>query len=130
MRQDLLKIIEGQEDVTNVITLTHNIDFVFIQLMLLPVLRRCGRPTLTIFADAQCATETFGYQSPVLTGLGTRYRVVPVAMEPGFRFHPKALFLLEAATLPLVAGERTLKYGFVSTLTRIQLLHLLLSVRI
>jgi len=84
MRQDLIKLIESQEDVTNIIVLTHNIDFVFIQLIVLPALRRCGRPTFTVFADAQCATETFTYQSPVLTGLGIRYRVVPVAMEPGF----------------------------------------------
>ena len=132
MRQDLIKLIEAQEDVTNVIVLTHNIDFVFIQLIVLPALRRCGRPTLTVFADAQCATETFTYQSPVLTGLGTRYRVVPVAMESGFRFHPKALLLsspaksllsLEVVTSPLAAGERMLRYGSVSTLTRIRPLH-------
>jgi len=111
MRQDLIKLIEAQEDVTNVIVLTHNIDFVFIQLIVLPALRRCGRPTLTVFADAQCATETFTYQSPVLTGLGTRYRVVPVAMEPGFRFHPKALLLSSPAKSTLLVGSGNLTFG-------------------
>jgi hypothetical protein len=89
MRKDLIKLIEAQGDVTNAIVLTHNIDFVFLQLIVIPALRRCGRPTLTVFADAQCAADSFAYQSAVLSGLGTRYRVVPVAMEPGFRFHPK-----------------------------------------
>lgn len=111
MRQDLLKLIETQEDVTNVIILTHNIDFVFIQLMVLPALRRCGRPTLTVFADSQCARETFGYQSPVLTGLGTRYRVVPVAMESGFRFHPKALLLSSPDKATLLVGSGNLTFG-------------------
>jgi hypothetical protein len=111
VRQDLLKLIEAHEDVTNVIILTHNIDFVFIQLMVLPALRRCGRPTLTIFADSQCATETFGYQAPVLSGLGTRYRVVPVAMEPGFRFHPKALFLSSPDKATLLVGSGNLTFG-------------------
>jgi hypothetical protein len=111
MRQDLIKLIETQEDVTNVIILTHNIDFVFIQLIILPALRRCGRPTLTIFSDAQCCTETFAYQSAVLTGLGIRYRVVPVAMEYGFRFHPKALLLSSPAKSTLLVGSGNLTFG-------------------
>jgi HKD family nuclease len=111
MRQDLIKLIEAQEDVTNVIVLTHNIDFVFIQLIVLPALRRCGQPTLTIFSDAQCATETFAYQSPVLTGLGIRYRVVPVAMEYGFRFHPKSLLLSSPAKATLLVGSGNLTFG-------------------
>ena len=111
MRQDLLELIQSQEDVTNAIILTHNIDFVFIQLVVLPALRRCGRPTFTVFADSQCATETFGYQAPVLVGLGTRYRVVPVTMEPGFRFHPKALFLSSPERATLLVGSGNLTFG-------------------
>ena len=111
MRQDLIKLIEAQEDVTNIIVLTHNIDFVFIQLVVLPALRRCGRPTLTVFSDAQCATETFSYQSAVLTGLGIRYRVVPVAMEYGFRFHPKALLLSSPTKASLLVGSGNLTFG-------------------
>jgi hypothetical protein len=111
MRQDLLKLIEAHDDVTNAIILTHNIDFVFIQQMVVPALRRCGRPTFTIFADSQCASETFGHQAPVLTGLGTRYRVVTVAMEPGFRFHPKALLLSSPDKATLLVGSGNLTFG-------------------
>jgi hypothetical protein len=111
MRQDLIKLIEAQGDVTNAIVLTHNIDFVFVQLIVIPALRRCGRPTLTVFADAQCAAEAFSYQSPVLSGLGTRYRTVPVAMEPGFRFHPKALLLSGPEKATLLIGSGNLTFG-------------------
>ena len=111
MRQDLVKLIETQEDVTNAIILTHNIDFVFLQLIVLSALRRCGRPTLTVFADAHCAAETFAYQWPVLSTLGTRYRVVPVAMEPGFRFHPKELLLSGPIKANLWIGSGNLTFG-------------------
>lgn len=111
MRKDLIKLIEAQGDVTNAIILTHNIDFVFLQLIVIPALGRCGRPTLTVFADAQCATDSFAYQSPVLSGLGTRYRVVPVAMDPGFRFHPKALLLSGPEKATLLVGSGNLTFG-------------------
>ncbi len=97
MRQDLVKLIETQEDVTNAIILTHNIDFVFLQLIVLSALRRCGRPTLTVFADAHCAAETF--RLPVAgpkharhslpSGArchGTRIQVPPQG-TPAFRSH-------------------------------------------
>lgn len=111
MRQDLVKLIETQEDATNAIVLTHNIDFVFLQMIVLSALRHCGRPTLTVFADAHCAAEAFAYQSPVLSTLGTRYRVVPVAMEPGFRFHPKALLLSGPTKATLWIGSGNLTFG-------------------
>lgn len=111
MRQDLLKLIEDHEDVTNAIILTHNIDFVFVQQIVVPALRRCGRPTFTIFADSQCASETFTHQAPVLAGLGTRYRVVSVAMKPGFRFHPKAILLSSPAKATLLVGSGNLTFG-------------------
>ncbi len=111
MRQDLIKLIESQVDVTNAIILTHNIDFVFLQTILLPALKHCGRPKLTVFADVQCSTNTFAHQSPILSTIGTRYRVVPVAMEPGFRFHPKALLLTGPAKGILLVGSGNLTFG-------------------
>jgi hypothetical protein len=111
MRQDLIKLIEDQGDVSNAIILTHNIDFVFLQTIVLPALKHCGRPKLTVFADAQCAANSYADQAPVLNTLGTRYRVVPVAMEPGFCFHPKALLLAGPDKVTLLVGSGNLTYG-------------------
>ena len=111
MRQDIVKLIEGEKDITNAIVLTHNIDFVFIQAVVLPALRRCGHPSLTVFADAQCASESYQYQHMVLDSLGTRFRVVPVAMKPGFRFHPKAVLLSGQKKGVLLVGSGNLTFG-------------------
>lgn len=111
MRRDIVKMLEGEKDVTNAIVLTHNIDFVFIQSVVLPALRKCGHPTLTIFADAQCAVESYQYQHMVLDSLGTRFRVVPVSMRPGFRFHPKAVLLSSQQKGVLMVGSGNLTFG-------------------
>lgn len=111
MRGDVIKTILSAKNVTNAIVLTHNIDFVFIQTVVLAAFQRCGHPTLTIFADATCAAESFVYQHPLLTGLGVRYRVVPVAMEPGFRFHPKAVLLSGEKSATLLVGSGNLTFG-------------------
>ena len=111
MRSDLLKAIAGSKDVTNAIILTHNIDFVFLQTLALAAFRKCGHPTITVFADAQCAAESFAHQAPVLDGLGVRYRVVPVAMAPGFRFHPKAVLLSGEKDGTLFVGSGNLTFG-------------------
>jgi hypothetical protein len=111
MRNDLLKAIEATKDVTNAIILTHNIDFVFLQTVVLAAFRKCGHPTITVFADAQCAAESFAHQSSVLDGLGVRYRVVPVAMPPGFRFHPKAVLLSGEQDATLFVGSGNLTFG-------------------
>ena len=111
MRNDLLEIISSAKDVTNAVVLTHNIDFIFIQTVALAKFRRCGHPTLTIFADATCAAESFAHQRPVLAGLGVRYRVVPVAMVPGFRFHPKAVLLSGEKSATLLIGSGNLTFG-------------------
>lgn len=111
MRQDIVKLLEAEKDVTNVVVLTHNIDFVFIQSVVLPALRRCGHPSLTIFADAQCAVESYQHQHLVLDSLGTRFRVVPVAMRPGFRFHPKAILLSGQKKGVLLVGSGNLTFG-------------------
>ncbi len=111
MISDLISLIEKEKDVTNVIILTHNIDFVFFQLVVLPALKRCGQPAITIFADAHCAAETFAYQSKVLSGLGIRFRVVPILLESGFCFHPKAVLLSASNKATLFIGSGNLTFG-------------------
>jgi hypothetical protein len=111
MRQDLITLLRREQDVTNAIILTHNIDFLFLQSVVFSTLKRCGYPTLTVFADAQCAAETFSSQAPLLDGLGVRYRVVPVAMPLGFRFHPKAVLLSGTAKATLFVGSGNLTFG-------------------
>ena len=111
MRDDVLQIISSAKEVTNAIVLTHNIDFVFLQTVVLASFRRCGHPTITVFADAACAAESFAHQQPVLAGLGVRYRVVLVAMDPGFRFHPKALLLAGEEAATLLVGSGNLTFG-------------------
>ena len=111
MRQDLLKIISAAKDVTNAIILTHNIDFVFVESVVIPALRKCGSPSVSIFADADCAAQAYQYQARVLAGLGRRYRVVPVAMRTGWRFHPKALLLAGPESATLLVGSGNLTFG-------------------
>ena len=111
MRQDVLRIITSAKDVTNAIILTHNIDFVFVQSVAIPALRKCGSPSLTVFADAECAAETYQHQARALGTLGQRYRVVPVAMKPGFRFHPKAILLSGPTSATLLVGSGNLTFG-------------------
>ncbi len=111
MREDVLKIIRSAKDVTNAVILSHNIDFVFVQSVVIPALRKCGSPKLTIFADADSAAQTYQYQAPVLSNLGLRYRVVPVAMKTGFRFHPKAVLLSGPTAATLLIGSGNLTFG-------------------
>jgi hypothetical protein len=111
VRRDLLRSIAEEKDVTNAVVLTHNIDFVFVQTVVLSALRKCGHPSLTVLADASCASVAFAHQAPMLNGLGSRYRVVPVAMEPGFRFHPKALLLSGPTAATLYVGSGNLTFG-------------------
>ncbi len=111
MRHDILKTVKDARDVTNAVILTHNIDFVFVQSIVVPALAKCGSPKLTIFADAECAAQTYQYQSQVLSSLGKRYRVVPVQMQTGFRFHPKALMLSGPNAATLLVGSGNLTFG-------------------
>lgn len=94
---------------TTAIVLTHNIDFLFVESILLPRLRNIGHPQLTIFADAACASNSFQAQEPLIARLGTRYRVVPVDLGGARRFHPKAIFFSgpEAAALAVGSGNTT-----------------------
>lgn len=111
MRSDLLEAISSARGVTNAVVLTHNIDFVFVQTVVLSAFRRCGNPTITVFADSSCAAGTFAQQKDVLDGLGVRYRVVPVEMGRGFRFHPKAILLSGEQGGTLLVGSGNLTFG-------------------
>jgi hypothetical protein len=111
MRLDLIKTISESRDITNVIILTHNIDFIFLQGNLIRQLRKIGHPTLTVFADANRAIESFQRQGRWIEGIGKRYRVVPVAMNPGFCFHPKAVLLSSQAKATLLVGSGNLGFG-------------------
>ena len=111
MRQDLLKLIAAERDVTSIIILTHNIDFVFLQLVVLQAVRQCGHPSMTILADAGCAEDSYARQHEYLDGLGRRYRVIPVTMNHGFRFHPKAILLSGPKKATLFVGSGNLTFG-------------------
>jgi len=111
MRDDVIKIIASLKDVTDALILTQNIDYHFVQSLLVPALRRCGNPKLTVFADSSCALETYQAQAPFITGLGRRYRVVPVEMNNHFRFHPKTIFLTGKENAVLFVGSGNLTYG-------------------
>lgn len=111
MRADLLGRVANLRDVTNAIILTHNIDFVFLQTVVMSYLRKCGDPSLTIFADADCAAASYRAQRELLDGMGTRYRVVPVRMHHDFVFHPKALMLSGPGHATLFVGSGNLTFG-------------------
>ncbi len=111
MRSDLIKTISGHKDLTNVIALTFNIDLIFVETVLLRALRKCGHPSLTIFADAEEVSRTFDAQGRWLSSIGRRFRVVPVPMHKGYRFHPKAVFLSGPEEAELFVGSGNLTFG-------------------
>lgn len=112
MTEDLLTLIGKEKNVHNIIVLTHNIDFIFIQTVVLKTLNKMGSPSLTIFADAQCVQESYENQKQVIFGLGKRYRVVPVHLDRHYdRFHPKAVLLSGKEKASLYIGSGNLTFG-------------------
>lgn len=112
MRRNVLDWLTGEvKKATQAIVLTHNIDFLFVQSVLARKLRQVGNPKLTIFADAMCAAQSFAGQHMLLDGLGVRYRVVPVELGAGRRFHPKALLLGGPDRAALAIGSGNLTHG-------------------
>ena len=107
----MLKIVAEHDATTQMVILTHNIEFLFIESLLLTAARKGGNPSLTVFADAQCAAGSYVRERQQLTQLGRRYRVTPVQMQPGFRFHPKALFLSGPESATLIVGSGNLTFG-------------------
>ncbi|MCE7998832.1 MAG: hypothetical protein HEP70_08245 [Rhodobiaceae bacterium] len=98
-------------DATSAIVLTHNIDFLFLQSVVRPRLRKSGHPKLTIFADASCASGSYRQQRLLLDELGRHYRVAQVDMGVGRRFHPKAIFLAGPTKAALAVGSGNLTHG-------------------
>ena len=111
MRVDLLESIVRKTEATNVVILTHNIDLIFFQNVVIPSLRKCGHPSVTVFADSICATDSFERQGKWIDGIGRRYRVVPVSAQPGFRFHPKAVFVSGFEKASLFIGSGNVGFG-------------------
>ncbi len=111
MRASILREIEALKGVTHAFVLTHNIDFLFVQGLVLRALRTAGEPALTVFADAGCAAESYETQAPLAVGLGQRYRLVPVALASRGRFHPKAVLLASPDEATLFVGSGNLTFG-------------------
>lgn len=111
MREDLIKIISKKRDITNIVICTFNIDLIFVETVFLRALKRCGHPSLTIFADAEEVSRTFNVQGWWLSSIGRRYRVIPVSMTPGYRFHPKVVFLSSPKEAMLFVGSGNLTFG-------------------
>lgn len=112
MTEDLLKSISKAKNVHSIIVLTHNIDFIFIQAVVLKFLKKMGSPSLTIFADAQCVQESYENQKLIIHGLGKRYRVVPISLDRSYdRFHPKAVLLSSHDRASLYVGSGNLTFG-------------------
>lgn len=112
MTEDLLTSISKERNIHSMIVLTHNIDFIFIQTVVLKFLKKMGSPSLTIFADEQCVRESYENQKLIIHGLGKRYRVVPVSLDRAYdRFHPKAVLLSSHEKGSLYIGSGNLTFG-------------------
>lgn len=111
MKQNVLAHLATIGDVEDVVVLTHDVDFLFIQSVVLPELRRHGSPKLTILADAGRADDYYARQRDLVSDLGRRFRVVRIAMPPGFRFHPKAILLSGRERAALAVGNGNATYG-------------------
>lgn len=105
MRDDIIKLVASQKNLTHVVITTFNIDFLFIESVLLRELRKCGHPSLTILADADEVATTFASQGRWVSRIGRRYRVVPMRMGPGFRFHPKVVLLAGTEGASVLIGS-------------------------
>jgi hypothetical protein len=112
MRRNVLAWLTGRvPDARQAIVLTHNVDLLFVQAVLASKLKQSGHPRLTVFADAMSAGRTYTEQRELLDGLGVRFRVVPVDLGPGRRFHPKALLLAGPDGAALALGSGNLTHG-------------------
>ncbi|MEY9607023.1 hypothetical protein ABIF74_011776 [Bradyrhizobium japonicum] len=107
----LQRLVDASKHPTTAVILTHNIDFMFAQAILVNRLRKCGSPRLTVFADAGCAAGSFKRQSNIADRVGRSFRVVPVNLGPGRRFHPKVIFLAGPSGANLAVGSGNLGHG-------------------
>lgn len=107
----LQRMVDASKRATTAVVLTHNIDFIFAQAILVNRLRKSGAPRLTVFADAGCAAASFNRQSEIADRVGRTYRVIPVDLGVGRRFHPKAIFLAGEEGARLAIGSGNLGHG-------------------
>ncbi|MBZ9910313.1 MULTISPECIES: hypothetical protein [Mesorhizobium] len=107
----LQRLVDASKRATTAVVLTHNIDFMFAQAILVNQLRKSGAPRLTVFADAGCAAASFNRQSVIADRVGRSYRVVPIDLGVGRRFHPKAIFLAGEEGTRLAIGSGNLGHG-------------------
>lgn len=107
----LQRIVDATKHATTAVVLTHNIDFMFAQTILVNRLRKCGSPRLTVFADAGCAAGSFKRQSNIADRVGRSFRVVPVNLGAERRFHPKVIFLAGPSGANLAVGSGNLGHG-------------------
>jgi hypothetical protein len=107
----LQNMVDATKRATTAVVLTHNIDFMFAQAILVNRLRKSGAPRLTVFADAGCAAGSFTRQSEIANLVGRSFRVVPVDLGVGRRFHPKAIFLAGPDGARLAVGSGNLGHG-------------------
>ena len=107
----LQHMLASTKRATTAVVLTHNIDFMFAQAVLVNRLRKAGAPRLTVFADAGCAAGSFKRQSEIANLVGRSFRVVPVDLGAGRRFHPKAIFLAGPEGPRLAIGSGNLGHG-------------------
>jgi hypothetical protein len=115
MRRNVFqRLVEEIPIASHAVVLTHNINFLFVQSVILPLLRAAGQPRLTIFADAACAAGAYAGERHLLSGLGVRYRVVVVDLGPGRRFHPKAILLCNDKGAAVAIGSGNLTHGGIS----------------
>jgi hypothetical protein len=112
MRKNILDWLdELGSDLEHVVILTHNIDFLFVENVIVPRLRGMGEPSLTIFADAASADLSYRGQSALLSELGRRYRVVAIDLGNFRRFHPKAVLACKKQRANLIVGSGNLTAG-------------------
>ena len=64
----MLKIVAEHDTKTQMVILTHNIEFLFIESLLLTAAGKGGNPSLTVFADAQCAEGSYARERPRTEG--------------------------------------------------------------
>jgi len=82
VKAKILEQLSKLGSLSHVFALTYNVDLVFVERWLVPALRKCGHPTLSIVADAARVAESFSRQRHYAPRLGKRYRVAPLLRDP------------------------------------------------
>jgi hypothetical protein len=111
VRGQILEQLSKLGSLSHVFALTFNVDLVFIERWVLPALRKCGHPSLSIVADAGCAAESFARQRAYAPRLGKRYRVAPLPLAHAAAFHPKAILATSDARATLFIGSGNVSFG-------------------